>query len=367
MRHPLWILNSILVFACLGVFLFVIFSRQAIPESPALQITGTAARPVVEKSLEINIDKIYEYDLFDTYKSGPREPKQGELSPLPEPPAPKPVMIPQEPKPTFLEPLAITLKGIVFFYHDDSKNRAVLASTKTKRESSFKVGDMVEDAQLIRIFNNKVMFLRPNGQQEVLYLRKKDAEHDPDYAIIVGWKNITQQIGDFSYAINAHIFTQRVSNLAHLIDLLDLTTVYKQGNSIGLRVGTTTETSLAPELGLQTGDIILAVNGIEATTTKNRVAIYKKIISLQTKDTINVHLVRNGQELTLTYVLEHTKHAEPVIEKEIVKQQPSDAVRVLEKRQTFAPTLQEIRARERNTMLQRGRIPSKHLTSHFAE
>ena len=40
---------------------------------------------------------------------------------------------------------------------------------------------MFEDAQLIKIFNNKAIFLRANGQQEVLYLRPKDAQLDPTY------------------------------------------------------------------------------------------------------------------------------------------------------------------------------------------
>lgn len=368
MRHPLWILNSILFIICLGVLLFVIFSRQAVPEGISLQPNAAAVKPLEEKSLEINIDKIYQYDLFDTYKSATRsQPKEGELSPLPAPPVPLPITIPEEPKPTFLEPLAITLKGIVFFYNDDSKNRAIVASTKTKRESTFKVGDMIEDAQLIRIFNNKVMFLRPNGQQEVLYLRKKDAEFDPEYSLMIGWKNVSQQISEHTFAINAQVFVQRVASLAHLIDLLDLTTVYKQGESFGLRVGSVTENSLAPELGLQTGDIILSINDIPTTTTKNRVAIYKKIMSMQTKDTVTVHLLRNGSDITINYVVEHAKIVHPPLEKEVVKPAPTSAPAVIEKRQTFAPTLQEIRARERNNMLNKGRIPSKHLTSHFAE
>ena len=42
-----------------------------------------------------------------------------------------------------------------------------------------KTGDVIEDAQLMRIFSNKVVLVRSNGQQEVLYLREKDAKTDP--------------------------------------------------------------------------------------------------------------------------------------------------------------------------------------------
>ena len=135
-----------------------------------------------KKKLPINISKIYEHDLFDTYeKEAFVSTKPDYVIALPNPPAPRAVHIPTDPKPHFLEPLAIVLKGIIFVHDDDSKNRIIIADANTKHETLYKVGDMVEDAQLIKIFNKKAIFLRSNGQQEVLYLRAKDAQLDPTY------------------------------------------------------------------------------------------------------------------------------------------------------------------------------------------
>ncbi len=79
--------------------------------------------------------------------------------------------------------------------------------TRTNKESSYKVGDMIEDAQLIRIFSNKVILMRANGQQEVLYLREKDAKLDPTYASGENWEGIISQNGPLEFAINtARIF-----------------------------------------------------------------------------------------------------------------------------------------------------------------
>lgn len=55
----------------------------------------------------------------------------------------------------------------------------MIADNKTNQEGTFKVGDTVQDAQLIRIFSNKIILLRNNGQQEVLYLREQDAKLIP--------------------------------------------------------------------------------------------------------------------------------------------------------------------------------------------
>jgi len=366
MRHPLWIANTILLTLCISALLFSFFSRQTIIDRVTIS-PDKNIRPVEEKTSEINIDKIYEYDLFDTYKKEAANPtKNSSADPIPEPPAPKPIAVPEDPKPVFLEPLPIVLKGIVFFYGDDSKNKAVIANLQTSKEFAYKVGDIIEDAQLIKIFNNKVLFLRPNGQQEVLYLRKKDAERDPEYANIIGWKNIAHQVDDFVYTINIREFIDRISNLGQFIDQLNLTTVYKQGASIGCRIGTTQENSLALELGLQAGDIILSINSIPATTAEKRLAIYKQIVSLKTKDVITVQLIRDGHEIIMTYSLEN-KIAETVTEKDTTPPGMPDKIKALEDRRTFAPTLNEIRTRERKNMMQKGQMSSNSLTSHFSE
>ena len=187
--------------------------------------------------------------------------------------------------------------------NDDSKNRAIVSDTTTKQETTYKVGDLLEDAQLIKILNNKIVFLRSNGQQEVLYLRQKDAQLDPSYALISGWKGITQKITDTNYRLNSSEFTNRVTSVAQFIDLLEITTVYKNGKRFGCRIGKISNDSLGTELGLLPDDIILSVNDIPATETDNRLAIYKKIAAMQTKDTIVVHLLRNKADMTLTYTI----------------------------------------------------------------
>lgn len=362
MRHPLWILNSALFFLFIIILGFILVSRVEVPPREDIEPTGFT-KPIAKKFSEINIRKIYEHDLFDTYITTIEEPKEPNyVAPLPQPPMPKPVHVPPEPKPQFLPPLKITLKGIFVIADDDTKNRAVIADSQTKKETTYKVGDVIEDAQLIKIFSNKVLFLRANGQQEVLYLRPKDAQLDPVYANINGWKDAIQKITDTTYTIDTQEFTFRIKNLAQFIDLLDLTTVYQQGKSVGCRIGTLSENSFGAELGLQSGDIILAINGITTADTAHRMEIYKQIRSLKSKDTIIVELLRNNIPLKYTLLLrvkEEEKTREGVAKPTVSKNQ----IKLMEERHTFTPTLREIRAQERKNMLQHGQAPKKSLTT----
>lgn len=366
MRHPFWIFNSILTSLVIAAFAFTFFFKQEVPERESIK-PKKRAKDVTREVSKINISKIYEYDLFDTYRKEILTPKEPTLAtPLPEPPQPSPMEVPAQPKPQFLDPLQITLHGIMAT-SDDSNNLAIILDNKTKREGVYKVGEKIEDAQLIRIFKNKVIFLRSNGQQEVFYLRAKDAQDDPTIAQISDWTNTVRKIAPNNYQIDPVAFVDRVSNLGKLIDLLDLTTSYKDGKGIGVRVGESDIDLFSQSLGLQAGDMIMDIAGIAVTSTKKRKEIYDHIISLREGDSFKVTLQRNGQLFTLNYTLKEFTES-----RKVEKTPPPGMVsefglteeqqKILEKKHTFAPTLQEIRKQERRNMLQHGKPSDESAT-----
>jgi type II secretory pathway component PulC len=346
------------------------FARVAIPVREDIE-PSPYVKPIKKVSSKINISKIYENDLFDTYqKELPPLTMPNYATPVPQPPQPLPVLIPEEPKPTFLEPLPITLKGIIIVVNDDSKNRVLIADNKTGRESSYRLGDKIEDAQLIRILSNKVMFLRSNGQQEVLYLREKDAKLDPAFASQAGWDLVVQAITPSRYIINMGEFAQRVPNLAIFIELLDLITVYKQGTSVGCRVGNVQPDSLATALGLHRADIIQSINEIPTTNTQDRLSIYKEILVAQPNDNIYVDILRSGQPIRFTYTLHNQQTKKSLDINEAKKTNEAivqEQIKRLEQKHTLAPTLQDLRNRERKNMLEKAQRPTQNILSNLTE
>jgi type II secretory pathway component PulC len=354
-NHPFWIVNIFLLSLVLCGSLFVSFSKVRIPALTSIQ-PELGVRTKKKQEFDINIKKIYENDLFGTFrKETPvyQEPVyQLELPPAP--PAQIPI-VPKKPEPAFVEPLDITLKGIIVVSDDNDKNRIIIADNKTNRERTFKVGESIDDAQLIRIFNNKIVLLRANGQQEVIYLRQQDAEQDPAYAMLSGWHDVIKPTGPQGFSVNTLLFVERVTNLAQFIDLLNLSTAYQQGMSIGCRIGEIQNSSLGFSLGFSTGDIVIKINATPLTTTENRLKVYNEIIKSNGNQSLRVEFMRKGELYYYTYALVKPEEAtmlsdgeKPISHENIQKKKEE----LLKQKHRFAPSLQDLRAYERDQILE---------------
>lgn len=367
MKHPVWVLNSALLLSICCALCFILFSRQKPPAPEDIEPSGVIV-PLKGEGATVNISKIYENDLFGTYRKEIPLLELNALEPIPAPPMPKGVVVPPVPVPQFLDPLNITLKGIIVMINDDSKNRAIIADNKTNKETTYRIGQSIEDAQLIRILGNKVIFLRSNGQQEVLYLREKDAKRDPAYVINKNWSDVIQKINEELYYVSPQEFVARIVDLGEFIDKFDLLSVYKQGKSVAARIGANADSSLANALGLSIKDIILAVNGIPTGTNADRAAIYKKTTEMSFDDTIIVKVSRTGREMIIKYVLKEFKPkaktvsgntSNTVVEMQMPYEQlRNQQLESFKEKHKMAPTIDEIREKERANMMRNGRSTS---------
>lgn len=302
-QPPIWIVNSTLFIFFICMLIFVGFTRYKIPARTSLtaHYVPTASLKDVSK---IDISRIYRNDLFNTYKEEVPAPGKVEEKKLvlPAPPAPH-APAPIQPRMAhFMEPLQVTLKGIMYS-SDESTNRAIIAENKSKTEKLYKVGDTVEDAEIIRIYYNKVMLIRSNGQQETLFVNAQDAQKDVHHKHEVAWQTIIQQKSPTEFMVDKNQFIKEVANLAEFIDMLDITTAFKKGKTIGCRIGVLKPQSLGMALGLLPNDIILSIGDIPTTTTNDRVAIFTKIKNMEPHDTVAVKLLRNGNEIIQTYAI----------------------------------------------------------------
>lgn len=359
-----------LFFFAIFAITFSFFSTVPLIEREDIEVAQHEVVKKEERLQVINIKQIYENDLFGTYKKEvpPIKPVIAP-SPLPEPPKPQIIPTPEQQVPKFLEPLNITLKGIVVVSTGDRKNRVIISDNKTDQESMYKIGDMVFDAQLIRIFRNKIILLRANGQQEVFYLREQDAKLDPAYSSIEEWNKVVQEIAANSYRINIQEFLARVANLAQLFSFLSCSTAYKDGQSIGIQIGAIEQKSLGAFLGLRKGDVVMSINDTPATTTSNRMAIYKELIELGDGKSFTIKIQRQKKELQLSYTLYKAALSQDAVamqekKKDVLPSQMSEEQKELKLRDKYelAPTIDEIRKRERQHMLEKGRGPQSEMS-----
>lgn len=360
MKHPFWLLNDALLLLFFVVLAFIFIAIPTIPKRISLKPESEVKTPKKDVS-GLDLSKIYMNDLFGTYQQPSFQvaPIETKVT-IPEPPMPQPVRVPIASPPKFLEPLQITLKGILTV-NNETENIAIIQEAKATTAKNYMIGDKIEDAQLIRILRNKIMLLRSNGQLETLYVSQYDAELEQQLLAPNDWTSVIQKMGENSYAVDPASFTKHISNLSQCIDALNLITVYKQGKSIGCRVGALQPKSIGLALGLQQGDIITSINGIPSTTTDSRFEIYQKVIAMNIGDVITLHLIRNNQEITLQYTLQTIEKTATTPGKETTglpiksaEQIEAERIEILRQRQQFAPTLEELRMRQKRDIVQYG-------------
>lgn len=358
MKHPFWILNSALFVIFLSILGFVFFSKVKLVSKKNIEPDLSAS--IGKKSeFQLDLELIYKNDLFGTYKPSFTQVPEATKSLMPNPPGSLPINIPELNAPKFFDPLDITLTGTMIFA-DENKNKAIIMENKSKIQTNYKVGDDIEDAQLIRILKDRIIILRSNGQQEITYLRQDDANYQ-NPAEINNWSNIVKKVSDLEYILDSKKFIEYVNNLAEFVDLLDLITVYKGGKSVSVKVGKINQGSLGIALGLQEGDIIKKINNIETSSIDNRFKIYKNIISLNENDVISIEINRSGTSGTITYKL---ASLEKIAKRDMKKSAPieffdkvrsdqieREKINILKSKHQFAPTLKEIKLREKKNML----------------
>ncbi len=300
MKQFLWILNCWLVVLFILVSGVVYLLRHEPPSPPKRAEKEFAASPAQRTAPSINLEKIYQNDLFGTYRESDHAPEKDNLvTPIPAMQQPTITQPPAIRKPEFLPPMNITLKGIIVS-SDDNKSIAMIAD-ETKREGIYHIGDKLQDAQVLKIARNRVVLLRSNGQQEVYHLRGEDAKlgakPTKPYELAVSTED------GITFEVDPEELKKEIDSLGEFIEMLGLRTTFEGGKPVGIQVGTVDPHEVGSVLGLEKNDIITTINGITTDQQRNRLEIYDTVAALSYGGTVTVELTRGGSPQTLTYEL----------------------------------------------------------------
>jgi type II secretory pathway component PulC len=302
MTDLVWVVNWWLAFLCGASTLLFLLVHVHFPPRPSLLTRNTQTQQQ-EAIMPESLQAIWQQDLFDTRKAAPIMPveeKQEEPALLL--PAPPTETIPAEinrPQPSFLPPLSIQLKGIILGSRPES-TVAIVAHSKTGMEQLYTIGQSIEDSEIIHITGDSIMIVRPNGQQETLFIDEDSAKKGASEA--TNWSTIIEKTGSDSYRIDVEEFIERIASLSHFIQELDLTTTFTNGVAQGCIVGSIAPSSVAVVLGLQAGDIIRTINTKPLATLQDRLALLEELKAAGSHQ-LDVSLTRNNVPLTLHYIL----------------------------------------------------------------
>ncbi|GAB4256778.1 type II secretion system protein GspC [Deferrisoma sp.] len=229
--------------------------------------------------------------------------------PTPEPaatPAPAPAArATPEPAPARpLPPLNLTLLGTVVV--DGAPSFAVIqdgSEVKVVREGR----EVAEGATLVKVLSDRVRVRRGGAEEEILLFEPKpaaradrarlappsQAEPGPTAA-----DDTVQKVAEDKWVIDARELEQAQENMSQLLTQIRVVPNFTDGQPDGFKVFAIRPGSLFAKIGLQNGDVIKRINGIEIQGPEQAFEAYQR---LKDETTIQLDLVRRNQNQTFTY------------------------------------------------------------------
>lgn len=238
------------------------------------------------------------------------------------PPPPKPPAVPE--KNSILKPAPppsldslIELKGIIYF--PGGSSFAVIKGKKKNEEVVYKEGDIVENAEILKVTENEVVFLY-NGKEERIELKK---DLVPAGTMEVGSGVSAMVPESTSSQVNGQVFNpvavvapefkepltvdfeKTIADLKgdkELIKNLNVAPLIQEGKVDGFRVSNIPSGSLPYKYGFRDGDVLRRVNGIFIDSMAKGFSVYNQIVKEKTS-LVTVEVLRNSAPIVLTFRL----------------------------------------------------------------
>ncbi len=162
----------------------------------------------------------------------------------------------------------------------------------------YRVKDTIGNAIVLAIERKKVILLH-NGAKEELSMYEEGNQGMAGLPSLTGG-NI-QKVGQGNYVIPESQFKSATQNMGELLTQARVIPNIAGNKINGYRIFAITPGSIYANIGLQDGDVIHSVNGIQVTTPESALQLFQQ---LQNERRFTVNIDRNGQSMTLNYTVQ---------------------------------------------------------------
>jgi len=178
------------------------------------------------------------------------------------------------------------------------KSSAIIADLIKGTQGVYRVGDSIKGFTLTKILQDSVT-LKKKEQEVVLTLAKGGAFLPGEFV---------RRIDNDSWMVSADKLSNIVSNVDQYVGQVIAFQHRENGTPAGFLIRHLQPGNDFEKLGIENGDIIKKVNGLEVNDLSDTLeAVYK----LGSETTFNLEVVRNGQPHTLHYTLD--KSVNPLV------------------------------------------------------
>ncbi len=216
---------------------------------------------------------------------------------------------PAAPPPLQKTSLPLKLFAIMYAPTAPEWSMAIIRDNDDKSSGPYGVGSKIREATIDEIDETRIYLDFGGGRRE--YLELLDTPAPPPNAPVAAApaagpkdplaealdKGI-KKTGPNSYEVQHATLDSLLGNMAALSKAARIVPEMKDGKSNGFRLLSIKPDGPFGKIGLQNGDIISAINGLEMTSPDKALEVYTK---LKTANHLSVGLERNGQKVTMDY------------------------------------------------------------------
>ncbi len=183
--------------------------------------------------------------------------------------------------------------------HDPGESFAIIEDLGARRQGLYRVGDTVlEVATLARVEWDRVVLDRDGGE-EVLEISSARANgKDAPAGGAPGAGERIRKTADNKFLIDRRELESTVANINEVFTQARAVPYFENGKTVGFRVFAIKPGSVFEKIGLQNGDVINRVNGVELTDPTKAISLFTE---LQNEGHIAVDLQRNKQAKNFSY------------------------------------------------------------------
>ncbi len=309
MKRYFWLLYLLLVTAAAALAAEMvnayISSQLATPLKPAQMQASDTTGPLAQKAPLTHYDVINKRNIFNA--TPPSEAPAPSQDSEPPPPAPEPPAT----------PLPFKLVGTVA---GGNASRFVILETTANPpgQAVYQVGDVVQQVVIVDIRPDCVVVERGEGRRESLCFQTDSGTTPPQQSAVPasgarqaavapppprpddpGSKGIVR-VDPGTWRIGRDLIMENFANVGSLSSQATVTPYFVQGQQQGFRLSQIRSGGLLQQIGLQEGDVLQTVNGLNLYTPQEALQAYQQ---LQTESTVRINILRNNRPTTLTYEL----------------------------------------------------------------
>jgi general secretion pathway protein C len=208
--------------------------------------------------------------------------------------------------------LPLKLVGIMAGTKPQSPRFAIIESMGSPPgQALYQVGDSVQQVFIVDILPGCVVLDRGGGQQKLCF--EKDAGTAPAPGAApraaaaapppaprpgeAGAPDIVR-IDTGTWQVKREKLLENFANVGSLSSQATVTPYFVQGQQLGFRLSQIRAGGVLQQIGLQEGDVLQKVNGLDIHTPQEALQAYQQ---LQTESTVRLSILRNNSSTTLTY------------------------------------------------------------------